>query len=212
MVGRPKCESEKTRQKILDSAHAVFLEHGVSRSTFADIASAAGMTRGAIYWHFKNKIDLFEALIKDAFLPLEKALEDIFDTDEFEEPLDRIEKALRAFASFLECSSKIRQLYEIVLLRCEAIGAFSDARSDAEGPAKLFLLKIESFYQLAADRGTLSSGIDPFFAAQDTYVFTQGILHLMLSRPVGSDFSELVQSMIHGHMNLRRILEKRSFD
>jgi TetR/AcrR family acrAB operon transcriptional repressor len=59
MVRRTKEEAQATRKLILDTAEVVFHERGVSRSTLNDIAQAAGLTRGAIYWHFKDKADLF---------------------------------------------------------------------------------------------------------------------------------------------------------
>src|ERR1700712_1304134 len=57
MVRRTKEEAAETRNSILDAAERVFFEKGVSRTTLADIALEAGVTRGAIYWHFANKGD-----------------------------------------------------------------------------------------------------------------------------------------------------------
>ncbi|ENT7912609.1 TetR family transcriptional regulator, partial [Shigella sonnei] len=39
-----------------------FAQHGVSKTTFNDIADAANVTRGAIYWHFENKTQLFNEM------------------------------------------------------------------------------------------------------------------------------------------------------
>ena len=58
MVRRTKDEALETRNRILDAAERVFGESGVSRTSLEDVASAAGVTRGAIYWHFKDKSDL----------------------------------------------------------------------------------------------------------------------------------------------------------
>ena len=54
MARRTRDEALETRNTILDTAERVFSERGVSHTTLADIAAAAGVTRGAIYWHFKN--------------------------------------------------------------------------------------------------------------------------------------------------------------
>lgn len=43
----------------------------VSRTSLSDIAEAAGASRGAIYWHFKNKADLFNAMMDRTTLPME---------------------------------------------------------------------------------------------------------------------------------------------
>ena len=72
MARRTKEEAEETRQSILDAAERLFHDQGVSRTSLADIASAAGVTRGAIYWHFENKVDLFQAMLERLHLPLEE--------------------------------------------------------------------------------------------------------------------------------------------
>ena len=59
---RTKAEAEQTRQAILAAAIRVFLERGVARATLDEIATAAGVTRGAIYWHFRDKLEIFLAL------------------------------------------------------------------------------------------------------------------------------------------------------
>lgn len=60
-----------TRSALLDAAECLFQEQGVSRTSLADIARAAGVTRGAVYWHFKDKADLFGAMLERVTLPLE---------------------------------------------------------------------------------------------------------------------------------------------
>ncbi|MDP1673909.1 MAG: TetR family transcriptional regulator, partial [Burkholderiales bacterium] len=57
MARRTKDEAVETRNQILDAAEKVFSARGVSRTSLADIAEAASVTRGAIYWHFKDKAD-----------------------------------------------------------------------------------------------------------------------------------------------------------
>src|SRR3546814_1649852 len=55
---RTKEEALETRESILDAAERIFFERGVSRTTLDQIARAASVTRGAVYWHFQNKSDL----------------------------------------------------------------------------------------------------------------------------------------------------------
>lgn len=74
MARRTKAEALQTRHKLLDAAETVFLRQGVSRTSLADIATEAGATRGAIYWHFKDKTDLFQAMMERVIWPLEEAL------------------------------------------------------------------------------------------------------------------------------------------
>lgn len=74
MARRTKAEALQTRHKLLDAAETVFLRQGVSRTSLAEIATEAGATRGAIYWHFKDKTDLFQAMMERVIWPLEEAL------------------------------------------------------------------------------------------------------------------------------------------
>lgn len=71
MARRTKAEAEQTREQILDAAEAVFLDRGVARASLEEIAQAAGVTRGAVYWHFRNKADVFDAMYCRVHLPME---------------------------------------------------------------------------------------------------------------------------------------------
>jgi TetR/AcrR family transcriptional repressor of nem operon len=53
-----------TREKILDAAQALILERGYSGTTVDDILAAAGVTKGAFFYHFKSKSDLAAALLQ----------------------------------------------------------------------------------------------------------------------------------------------------
>ncbi|MBP7452453.1 MAG: TetR family transcriptional regulator [Ottowia sp.] len=74
MARRTKEDAQATRTALLDAAEHVFLQCGVARTSLAEIAQAAGLTRGAIYWHFKDKSDLFMAMLERVTLPLEAEL------------------------------------------------------------------------------------------------------------------------------------------
>jgi TetR/AcrR family transcriptional regulator len=53
------------RQAILEAAVRIFARSGVSAATLDDIAAEAGVTRGALLWHFHTKDDLLMAIIKN---------------------------------------------------------------------------------------------------------------------------------------------------
>jgi len=74
MARRTKHEAQATREHLLDTAEQVILARGLSRTSLQDIAQAAGLSRGAIYWHFVDKVALFNAIMDRVDLPLEQAL------------------------------------------------------------------------------------------------------------------------------------------
>ncbi len=62
---RTKEDAEKTRLAILASAMDIFYEKGYSKTTFDEIAKRINLTKGAVYWYFRNKPDIVAALIND---------------------------------------------------------------------------------------------------------------------------------------------------
>ncbi len=75
MVRRTKEEALETRSRIIDAAEQVFYVKGVANASLEEIAAAAELTRGAIYWHFKDKAELFDAMMQCVVLPVEEMLE-----------------------------------------------------------------------------------------------------------------------------------------
>ncbi len=55
---KTKEDAEETKDSILEAATKVFMDKGFSNASLEQIAKKAGVTRGAIYWHFKNKMDI----------------------------------------------------------------------------------------------------------------------------------------------------------
>jgi len=63
MARKTQEEAEETRTAILEAALDLFSEQGYSATSFSDIAACIGMTRGAVYWHFREKPDLLVELM-----------------------------------------------------------------------------------------------------------------------------------------------------
>lgn len=62
---KTKEEAQETRRAILQSALDTFCEKGYSKTTFDEIAKRINLTKGAVYWHFRNKPDVVAALINN---------------------------------------------------------------------------------------------------------------------------------------------------
>ncbi|MBQ0931109.1 TetR family transcriptional regulator [Ideonella alba] len=76
MVRKSKADALVTRQQLLDAAEQVFLSQGVAGTSLQQVAAAAGLTRGAIYWHFEDKAALFTAMMDRVTLPCECAFDE----------------------------------------------------------------------------------------------------------------------------------------
>src|SRR5512140_2496762 len=97
MARKAKEDAEKTREDIIESARTVCHRCGVSRSTLEKIAEEAGVTRGAVYWHFKDKAELFFAMREDVFAPMIERTDALLYSQEFTDPLDAIEASICEF-------------------------------------------------------------------------------------------------------------------
>jgi AcrR family transcriptional regulator len=73
---------QQTRDYLLDAAQRVFAERGFHAATLDEVAAAAGFTKGAVYSNFKNKEDLFLALIEAAYAREMAALKETIEGSE----------------------------------------------------------------------------------------------------------------------------------
>lgn len=114
-------QARETRQLILDVALRLFSQQGVSSTSLATIAKAAGVTRGAIYWHFKNKSDLFNEIweLSDASISdLEIEYRAKFPND----PLSVIREILVYVLEATVTEERRRLMMEIIYHKCEFVG------------------------------------------------------------------------------------------
>ena len=125
MARKTKENAELTRQRLIEAARQVFLARGVSRTTMEHIALQAGVTRGAIYWHFNNKLDLFQAMREQVFLPLIDRMDDTLLVEGSGDPLTCIENFLCGTIQVLTDSVETREIYEIMMIKCEYVDEFA---------------------------------------------------------------------------------------
>lgn len=203
MVRKTKAEAEQTRREIIDAARCVFHECGVSRTSLEKIARVAGVTRGAVYWHFENKAELFFAMREDSLAVLDE-VDAYLDSPDLPNPLDGIEQSLLAFFRIIDGRSEVRQVFEIMTLRCEYVDEFAQVLQEVNKPCMDFLAKLIRSYQRAADKGYLRHGLDPEGAAYDTLSFTAGLFNNWLSSQPGDLLRLKVPDMIRQHLLLRR--------
>ncbi len=113
MARRTKEEAQETRRCILDAAVRVFAQQGVANASLTDIAQEAGVTRGAIYWHFANKADLINSLweqVQSFYAPLTQASEHIDEPD----PLGKLQELYCSFFAGMVEDPMQQQMFRIL--------------------------------------------------------------------------------------------------
>ncbi len=165
MARKTKAEAEETRLKILDAAEGLFFESGVSRTSLEQIAEAAGVTRGAIYWHFADKAALFRALHERVRLPQENIVERAA-VEGHPDPLGLIEQVAVDCLKMITTDVRQQRVSTILLLRCEYVGEMADVlkrQQDADAMMRKNLLQI---FTMARDNNSLSATWTPAIAAK----------------------------------------------
>ena len=204
---RTKAEAEQTREAVLAAAIEVFLERGVTRATLEQIASAAGVTRGAVYWHFRDKQEIFTALERRANMPneefgdrLKARLATHNDLDPLRELTDAIREGLQAF----ETHPERPRILTILWLRCEysedMLPVVTRQREADLALQKLF----GSVIGLAAARGRLAPALSPELAARALLLLVNGSVLDWLRAPGQSGLTENTMPMVAGFLEAIR--------
>ena len=163
MARRTKEEAQATRSRILDTAELVFEQRGVSGTSLNEIAKAAGLTRGAIYWHFQNKADLFNAMMERATLPLEQA-----DIAGFKGPDTTPARICAGFVDVLHRVAhdpQLRRVFDIATHKVEYVGEMDAVRVRHLEWRNECVADIERALKRAKRAGELQPGVAPRSAA-----------------------------------------------
>jgi len=120
MARSTKEEALETRNRIIDAAEEVFYARGLAQTSLADVAVAADVTRGAIYWHFKNKADLFEAMSERIRLPME-SLMNATSEEYAADPLGHLRETWIHLLRDAVLNERTRKVLDILFLKCELV-------------------------------------------------------------------------------------------
>ena len=199
MARRTKEEAQATRNLILDTAEVVFHERGVSRSSLNDIAQAAGLTRGAIYWHFQDKADLFNAMMVRVTLPLEDTARRS-DDPALDDPLaymrDNFTRALRLTVN----DPQVRRVFEIATHKVEYVGELQAVRDRHLATRDECLLHAERGITLAMRRGQLPRRIPARAAALGLHALIDGLIQNWMLDPAAFDLVRVGQQVLDSYL------------
>lgn len=152
MARRTKEEALETRSRILDAAERVFYDRGVAHASLEDIASAAEVTRGAIYWHFKDKAELFDAMMQRVVLPVEDMLERAGCCAEAK-PLELLRRATLDVLLRTARDPRMQRLFDIAYHKCEYVGDAAGVRERHIASQRECLKTIEAGFRVCIAAG-----------------------------------------------------------
>ncbi|CAM4014753.1 TetR family transcriptional regulator [Vreelandella rituensis] len=170
---RRKEEAERTRETILDAAEATFLAQGVSRTTLAHIAKAAGVTRGAIYWHFEDKAALFDALLERVRIPIDEIV-DLAEQGAPTFPADRLRQIALGALKRMHDDRQLQRVSTIVFHRCEKLEDYHPRISVITRLSQHAQTRVEQLFEAAKQQGTLRAGLTPTSARRQFHMLLIG--------------------------------------
>lgn len=182
MARKTKEEAQETRNRLLDTAEHIFSVRGVSRTSLAEVAEAAGVTRGAVYWHFKNKADLFGAMMERVTGPLAQTTANIADTA-LENPIGQIKASAMGVLLLLSSDEQTQRVFDIVNHKCEYVDEMETLRMRHHDACMACLDHVESAFKNAIRRGLLPRSANARRAARGMHALIDGmIVNWLLNR------------------------------
>lgn len=191
-------EAADTRERLLAAAGRVFSKQGYEHSTLDEVAIDAGLTKGAVYWHFSSKQDLFIALMEGKFRQQQSVAMQSIRTFPLEGDADEALASIVA-EQFRKCEED--PTWPHLWLE------FLSQRQDPNLRARLaeFHRSVRSvqsqLMKELQDRGYIPSGIDSSKLAALFDVFSTGIMISWLIDPVATSPTDLGSVMVQFFLN-----------
>ncbi|HAL66738.1 MAG TPA: TetR family transcriptional regulator [Pseudomonas sp.] len=204
MVRRTKEEAQETRAQIIQAAERAFYKRGVARTTLADIAEQAGVTRGAIYWHFNNKAELVQALL-DSLHETHDHLARASESEDELDPLDCMRKLLLQVFSDLVLDARTRRINEILHHKCE----FTDDMCEIRQQRQVAIVDCHTGITLAlanaVRRGQLPVELDVERAAVAMFSYVDGLIRRWLLLPDSVDLLGNAEKWVDAGLDMLRL-------
>jgi TetR/AcrR family transcriptional regulator, acrAB operon repressor len=200
LVRRTKDEALETRHRILDAAERVFSERGVTRTSLADIAKAAGVTRGAVYWHFTDKADLFCCMVARVTMPMESP---VCQTNHgaTADPINSIREMLIGILRRTAEDPQARRVFHIVFHKCEHVDEMKPVWQRINDMRASCLSQIEAGLRAAVTQGQLPHTLDARQAAVGLRALVDGLMSNWVinldHRPADADPDRLVDLFLN---------------
>lgn len=203
MVRPCKADSEQTRDKILDAAEQMFLAHGYGKTSLEMIARAGGFTRGAIYWHFADKVSVFNGMLQRVKLPMARMFEQKFAEDV--DPLQTLYEMCHESLMQLFEDERHYRVHAILLTRCEQVGDLADLHQHDIELHHRIKQRCEALFAKARSLGQVSADVDEKLVALALKSYVMGLYMTILREQHEQLNADKVQQLLRLYFdNLRK--------
>ena len=201
---RTKEKAEETRRRIMTAALRSFGRSGISNTTLEEVAKTAGVTRGAIYWHFSGKKALLHAIREEVSVPLLDQADFTLLSRGTAAPLDRVSCFLLGLLEALETDKQVERVLSVMSFKCEYVGPLAHELKDQAKNHRWLCEALTKVYKEAGNDGSLRAGLSPSIAALETLTLVAGLLRLWLLDESGESMRKHARALIATHVDGRR--------
>lgn len=195
MVKKTREAARETRESLLDAALQVFRERGVTHTRLVDVAARAGVTRGAIYWHFKDKAELFQAVCERGTLPVEALLAEASRTSQ-RDPLAIVLQLAVMALTHLAQHSDTQAMFDVIFHKCEFTAELASVVEKNDADRAACLSQVQQLFDQAVACGQLLPTTDTFLATQGLHAYMVGLMHEWVLNPASYDLAGCAESLI----------------
>ena len=198
---KTKIEAQKTRNYLLKAALDTFYTRGVSRSSLNEITQTAGVTRGALYWHFKNKEDLFETLFEQQYADFFAAFNDQTLRDN-QDVWTHLQHNLTTMFETLATRESKHKFCNVMFSKCEQTAGNETITELACRYHRLFQKQIAYALQLSREQGRLPENTDIELAAIYLESSLVGLIKIWIDEPERFDLIAKSKRVIAANMRV----------
>ena len=195
MARRTKAEAVATREALLDAAEREFRDRGVAHTTLADVAEAAGLTRGAIYWHFRDKAELFEAMCERAAMPMEAML-GCAAGKRCADPLGTLRDMAVMGLTRLARDARTQAVFDVMFHKCEFTADLAPVAQRQRTADEGCRRQVVGLLERAIALGQLPADTDAVLAAALMKAFMVGVMHEWVQNPAAHDLERTAPVLI----------------
>lgn len=195
MVRRTREAAAATREQLLDAAERVFRDRGVTRTSLAEVAAEAGLTRGAVYWHFRDKADLFLAMCERATSPMDSLVEHANGQKEGS-PLATLRALCVDALSHLSCDARAQAVFEIMFHKSELAGELAGVADRHDRDCAHARACVETVILRAVAAGELPRDTDTTLATLAIHAYVTGLMHEWTLDPDAYDLRAAAPALI----------------
>ena len=189
---RTKEEAAVTRATVLKAALTVFSAKGYAAAKLDDVAAVAKVTRGAIYWHFKGKADLYNTLVEELSARGSSVVQQA--VEEGGTLIDILRRVFISQCALIEDDKEARAVMELALFKTGLDPELQAGRKKQIEAGNALIAGIADAMGMGISQGILRDDISPTDMARAFIAFENGAIQQWLASPKSFSLKKSAES------------------